>query len=228
MRETGLTASAGVACNKFLAKIASDWHKPNGQFVLPPEQNAAFLQDLPLGKIPGVGKKTVHKMQLLGWHTAGDVLQAQRGELVNLFGKWGYRLYDLVRGVDNRPVEANRERLQISTEMTVPEDLSLSKISLHLNDLSQDLWQQIQKQKVEGHTLTLKLKTDQFQTITRSQTYTTALPNAAALYQAAQILIQRVPSDRAYRLIGLGISHLLPEGSQPLLWENSESTQVPL
>lgn len=218
VQETGLTASAGVASNKFLAKIASDWHKPNGQFVLPPEKVAHFLQTLPLGKIPGVGKRTLHKMNLLGWKTVGDVLPIQRAELVNLFSKWGHRLYDLARGEDNRPVENQRERVQISTEMTVAEDASWQQIISHIPDLSEDLWTQMQKEKVEGHTLVLKLKTDSFQIFTRSQTYSSVFPCSTALAHAAKLLAQKMPKEEHFRLIGLGISHLRPEGSQPSLW----------
>ena len=218
LRDTGLTASAGIAPNKFLAKIASDWRKPNGQFVIPPPRIAQFLLTLPLGKIPGVGKKTLQKMHALGLQTAGDLQKMQRGELVNLFGRWGYRLYDLARGIDNRPVQPQRERLQISTEITLPQDLPLSKIVRHLADLAQDLWAQAQRKQVQAHTLTLKLKTADFRILTRSQTYSSVLPDAAALEQAARQLAQRMPAGSDYRLIGLGISHLLPQGSQPELW----------
>ena len=218
LRQTGLTASAGIAPNKFLAKIASDWRKPNGQFVIPPPRIAQFLLTLPLGKIPGVGKKTLQKMHALGLQTAGDLQKMQRGELVNLFGRWGYRLYDLARGIDNRPVQPQRERLQISTEITLPQDLPLSKIVCHLADLAQDLWAQAQRKQVQAHTLTLKLKTADFRILTRSQTYSSVLPDAAALEQAARQLAQRMPAGSDYRLIGLGISHLLPQGSQPELW----------
>ena len=218
LRQTGLTASAGIAPNKFLAKIASDWRKPNGQFVIPPPRIAQFLLTLPLGKIPGVGKKTLQKMHALGLQTARDLQKMQRGELVNLFGRWGYRLYDLARGIDNRPVQPQRERLQISTEITLPQDLPLSKIVRHLADLAQDLWTQAQRKQVQAHTLTLKLKTADFHILTRSQTYSSVLPDAAALEQAARQLAQRMPVGRDYRLIGLGISHLLPQGSQPELW----------
>ena len=124
----------------------------------------------------------------------------------------------LARGIDNRPVQPQRERLQISTEITLPQDLPLSKIVRHLADLAQDLWAQAQRKQVQAHTLTLKLKTVDFHILTRSQTYSSVLPDAAALEQAARQLAQRMPAGRDYRLIGLGISHLLPQGSQPELW----------
>ncbi len=218
---TGLTASAGIAPNKFLAKIASDWRKPDGQFVLPPQKVAAFLETLPLGKIPGVGKVTLQKMNALGLYTTGDLRRMARGELLNHFGRYGYRLYDLARGEDERPVKPSRERLQISTEITLPEDLPLAEISAHLPHLAEDLWQQITRKQVQARSVTLKLKSADFRILTRSLTYSSALPDAAALLQAAQTLTRRVPpqADDAYRLIGIGVGHLMPQGQQQGLWE---------
>ncbi|WP_373753200.1 DNA polymerase IV [Neisseria weixii] len=218
--ETGLTASAGIAPNKFLAKIASDWRKPNGQFVLHPQKIDAFLETLPLGKIPGVGKVTLKKMQALGMQTAGDLRRFERGELLNHFGRYGYRLYDLARGVDERPVKASRERLQISTEITLPEDLSLAQTIEHLPHLAEDLWQQIQRKNVDVKGVTLKLKTHDFRIITRSLTYSSVLPDRQALLKAAHTLVERVPpqTEDAFRLIGIGVSHLLPKNQQQSLW----------
>lgn len=218
--ETGLTGSAGIAPNKFLAKIASDWRKPNGQFVLPPYKVMAFLETLPLGKIPGVGKVTLKKMQSLGMRTAGDLRRFERGELLNHFGRYGYRLYDLVRGTDERPVKAERERLQISTEITLPEDLPLEQAAGHLPHLAEDLWRQITRKNVEAQSVTLKLKTYDFRIITRTLTYSSVLPDCAALLQAAQMLMARVPpqTEDAFRLIGIGVGHLVPKNQQQDLW----------
>lgn len=220
LAETGLTASAGVAPNKFLAKIASDWNKPNGQFVLPPEKIAAFLNGLPVKKIPGVGKVTQRKMRDLGIETAGDLQRLTRGELVNLFGKWGYRLYDLARGEDNRAVKPGRDRVQISTEITLPEDLPLAEITGHLPQLADDLWQQAGRKNVCFRSITLKLKTADFRILTRSQTFSSPLPDTAALLQAARKTALRMPQadGLTYRLIGLGVSHLEPAGQQFGLW----------
>ncbi|MCL4973629.1 DNA polymerase IV [Neisseria meningitidis] len=218
--ETGLTASAGIAPNKFLAKIASDWRKPNGQFVLPPYKVMVFLETLPLGKIPGVGKVTLKKMQSLGMRTAGDLRRFERGELLNHFGRYGYRLYDLARGTDERPVKAERERLQISTEITLPEDLPLEQAAGHLPHLAEDLWRQITRKNVEAQSVTLKLKTYDFRIITRTLTYSSVLPDCAALLQAAQMLMARVPpqTEDAFRLIGIGVGHLVPKNQQQDLW----------
>lgn len=220
LADTGLTASAGIAPNKFLAKIASDWRKPNGQYVIAPQKAESFLQQLPLGKIPGVGKKTLAKMHALGWQTAVDLRQAQRGELVHHFGRWGHRLYELARGIDNRPVEAARERVQISTETTLPQDQTLAEILRRLPELAQDLAAQMQRKNSDGHTLTLKLKTAAFHTYTRSQTYSAALCGQHQLLTAAEHLAKRMPAHEIYRLIGIGVSQLVPHGQQSKLdWQ---------
>lgn len=220
LAQTELTASAGIAPNKFLAKIASDWRKPNGQFTLHPQKVAAFLETLPLGKIPGVGEVTLKKMQALGMQTAGDLRRFERGELLNHFGRYGYRLYDLARGTDERPVKAERERLQISTEITLPEDLSLAQTVEHLPHLVEDLWRQIARKNVDAKSVTLKLKTHDFRIITRSLTYSSVLPDSNALLQAAQTLVKRMPpqTEDAFRLIGVGVGHLLPKDQQQSLW----------
>ena len=222
LAQTGLTASAGIAPNKFLAKIASDWRKPNGQFVLAPQKIEAFLHTLPLGKV------TLKKMNALGMHTAGDLRGFERGALLNHFGRYGYRLYDLARGIDERPVKPSRERLQISTEITLPEDLPLMQIARHLPHLAEDLWRQTVRKNVQARTVTLKLKTADFRIITRSLTYSSALPDAAALAQAAAALMKKVPpsADDAYRLIGIGVGHLLPSGQQQSLWQEAAEKAV--
>lgn len=224
LKETGLTASAGIAPNKFLAKIASDWNKPDGKFVLPPEKISVFLHHLPIGKIPGVGKVTQRKMHGMGIETAGDLQRLSCGELVNLFGKWGYRLYDLARGKDNRAVKPDRDRVQISTEITLPEDVPPSTILRHLPHLSADLWQQAIHKKIRFRSITLKLKTSEFRSFTRSQTFSAPLPDADSLLASARRIALRMPQSESinYRLIGLGISHLEPAGQQIELWHNLE------
>ena len=225
---TGLTASAGVAPNKFLAKIASDWRKPNGQFVLPPQKIEAFLHELPLGKVPGVGKITLQKMNNLGLYTLSDLRQLQRGMLLNHFGNYGYRLYDLARGIDERPVKPSRERLQISTEITLPEDVSLFILRRHLPDLANDLWQQIQRKCVQAQSVTVKVKTTEFHIITRSLTYSSVLPSAVALLHAAETLMDRLPhnQDATFRLVGIAVSQLQPKGQQQLLWDESSEDEI--
>lgn len=219
LRETGLTASAGIAPNKFLAKIASDWHKPNGQFVIAPGQVEAFLQQLPIEKVPGVGRATLQKMQALGVRMIGDLQRYEAAELAVLFGRYGYRLYDFARGIDTRPVKANRERKQISVETTLAQDLLLSEIVNELPALCHDLWRQLERKRIFGQCVTLKLKSEHFKIVTRSQTFSAPLTTAEELLQAADTLVTRIdlPEKMRYRLIGVGLSHLQAEVQQELL-----------
>lgn len=140
-RQTGLTASAGVAPNKFLAKVASDWNKPNGLFVIKPSQVASFIQDLPLKKIPGVGKVTQEKLQQLELHTLGDLQKIEEAVLVHHFGKYGQQLYLYAQGIDNRPVQAERARQQISKETTFDSDFTLAQCQPYWHGLAEKVWQ---------------------------------------------------------------------------------------
>ena len=126
----------------------------------------------------------------------------------------------MARGTDERPVKAERERLQISTEITLPEDLSLEQAAGHLPHLAEDLWRQITRKNVEAKGVTLKLKTHDFRILTRSLTYSSVLPDIDALLCAAQTLMQRVPPqcEDAFRLIGIGVNHLVPKDQQQSLW----------
>lgn len=213
---TGLTASAGVAPNKFLAKIASDWRKPNGIFVISPARVQDFLAPLPLQKIPGVGKVTLAKFHQLGMFTVSDLLRFNQAELVFHFGKFGHRLYQLARGIDERPVESNQPAQQISTESTFEEDIPFSQIDIPLRELCAKLWGQLLKKKKFGCTVTLKLKTNSFRIITRSQTFSAPLHSQAQLLQAGLLLLERVDDDiknHKFRLAGIGVSHF-PEEQQ--------------
>ena len=142
---TGLTASAGVAPNKFLAKIASDWHKPNGICVIKPSQVQSFIQDLPLKKIPGVGKVTQEKLKSLNLETLGDLQQIEEAILIQHFGKYGRRLFLYAQGIDDRPVEAERERQQISKETTFDDNLYLPQCQPYWQPLIAQLWQSLEK-----------------------------------------------------------------------------------
>ncbi len=144
-RLTGLTASAGVAPNKFLAKVASDWNKPNGLFVIKPSQVASFIQDLPLKKIPGVGKVTQEKLQQLELHTLGDLQKIEEAVLVHHFGKYGQQLHLYAQGIDNRPVQAERARQQISKETTFDSDFTLAQCQPYWHGLAEKVWQSLEK-----------------------------------------------------------------------------------
>lgn len=223
LSETGLTASAGIAPNKFLAKIASDWRKPNGQTTIAPQQIATFLQHLPLSKIPGVGEKTQQKMAQLGLTMLTDLLTLSRGELVLYFGKYGHRLYDLARGTDDRSVNPSREHQQISSETTLSTDVGLDDISVHIPKLCHEVWDSAAKHDYAARTVTVKLKTADFHTLTRSLSFSSDLHQVADFQAACMQLLQRMPQDTAlrFRLIGVGLSQLHrtnEEGHQYSMW----------
>ncbi len=138
--ETGLTASAGIAGNKLLAKIASDWNKPNGQFEVAPETVAGLMWTLPVRKLWGIGSVTAQRLERRGVHTCGDLQRYSRAELAADFGKWGLELFDLCRGVDPRPVEPHRERKSLSTERTFLQNLTtLAACEAKLSELHAEL-----------------------------------------------------------------------------------------
>ena len=208
-RQTALTASAGVAPNKFLAKIASDWNKPNGICVISPSRVEAFLQPLALEKVPGVGRVTLARFHKLGIFTVGELRNCSEWELTRHFGRYGHRLYDLARGIDLREVDGNQESLQISTETTFDKDIPYSMLMEPLEYIARRLWEQILRKKKFGRTVTLKLKTASFRILTRSQTYANPLYAMDDVRMAAQMLLERIEPDKRqvqYRLIGLGVS----------------------
>lgn len=158
---TGLTASAGVAPNKFLAKIASDWHKPNGICVIKPSQVQGFIQNLPLKKIPGVGKVTQEKLKSLNLETLGDLQQIDEALLIQHFGKYGRRLFLYAQGIDERPVEVERERQQISKETTFDDDLHLNQCRPYWEPLLGQVWQSLQKKTAFGSRRYGQIKTQE-------------------------------------------------------------------
>ena len=207
--ELNLTASAGVAPNKFLAKIASDWRKPNGQFVIQPHEVQAFLLTLPVGRIPGVGKVTERRMASVGMKTVGDVHAMDLATLENHFGTYGQRLYELGRGIDNNPVVSNRVRKQISAEDTFPNDLPLSECEPHIRRLAEKVWTASQENMRGGRTVVLKLKTKEFASFTRSLTPSVQLKTCEELAELAIRLCERVNlgPHQLYRLVGVGLSN---------------------
>jgi DNA polymerase-4 len=143
--ETGLTASAGVAPNKFLAKIASDWNKPDGLFVVRPAKVLAFLEPLPVRKVPGVGKVTQARLEQLGIHTVGDLATHSAQELEHYFGRYGRRLYELARGIDEREVQTDQPLQQVSSETTFSQDIRLDAVGEAIDRMAERVWDQALK-----------------------------------------------------------------------------------
>jgi DNA polymerase-4 len=214
--ETHLTASAGVAPNKFLAKIASDWRKPDGIFVIRPHQVERFLVDLPVRKIPGVGKATEKVMTEIGVATVGDLHRFEQEDLVARFGKWGTRLWELARGIDESPVEPSRPRKSWSSENTFAKDITLDEVAEFLRGESQKLWESLEKRAMRGRTVTVKLRTDKFETATRQLTPPHPPASGDDIARIAVELLTRFTFGETarYRLAGVGVSHFLDEAEE--------------
>ncbi|HEX2834802.1 MAG TPA: DNA polymerase IV [Thermoanaerobaculia bacterium] len=214
--ETNLTASAGVAPNKFLAKIASDWRKPDGCFVIKPHQVQRFLIPLPVRKIPGVGKATEAVLTDMGIATVGDLLQFEANELTARFGKWGVRLWELARGVDESPVSPSRKRKSWSSENTFAKDVTREEAAEWIRKEAEKLWEALEQREMRGRTVTVKLRTPDFKTATRQQSPPDLPASGDDIARIAIALLDRFdfPADAKYRLVGVGLSNFLDEDEE--------------
>ncbi|WP_171479093.1 DNA polymerase IV [Acinetobacter haemolyticus] len=219
---TRLTASAGVAPNKFLAKIASDWNKPNGLFVIKPHQIQHFIQDLALKKIPGVGKVTYEKLNQLNLHTLGDLQKIEENVLIHHFGKYGKQLYLYAQGIDNRPVKAERERQQISKEITFDDDYTLTECNHAWQPLTEQIWRSLERKQLTARGVNVKLKLKNFQTLQHSKSFKLPLRSQQDLEQVVLQLLNEMHIDPSFqfRLVGVGVYQLqaLQQESQLPLW----------
>lgn len=207
---TGLTASAGISINKFLAKIASDINKPDGMTVITPDQVENFISNLSINKFFGVGKVTAAKMNRLGIYTGSDLKKRSMPELIEYFGKAGIYYYYIVRGIDNRPVEPSRVRKSIGAEETFYNDIIKDDVLLsQLENIVDDVWNRMKRANVFGKTLTLKIKYYDFTLNTHSTTRSNYIDNEEELYQlAGKLLDIRKFPDKPIRLLGLSVSNL--------------------
>jgi len=222
--EVNLTASAGVAGNKFLAKIASDWRKPDGLFEVRPDEVDDFLFPLPVGRLPGVGKVTEAKLSQLGLKTVGDVRALDLALLESLFGSHGRRLFELARGIDYSEVVPDRPTKSISAEDTFAIDVPLLETTPTIVRLSERVWKGVEEEARVARTVVLKLKTSDFNIITRSHTPETPIASGAELVEIALWLQEKVGMDPAtlFRLVGVGMSNFAdPEAfpTQPTLFQ---------
>ena len=208
-QELNLTASAGVAPNKFLAKIASDWRKPDGLFVIQPDDVDGFLSPLPVARLPGVGKVTGEKLAQLGIQTVGDLKGLDLQVLEQHFGRYGVRLHELARGIDNSEVVPDRPTQSISVEDTFERDVPLAETEPMIRRLAEKLWSASHKESRPARTVVLKLKTSEFKLLTRSHTPESPPSSCEELTDIALRLRERVtlgPQQR-YRLVGVGLSN---------------------
>jgi DNA polymerase-4 len=214
--ELQLTASAGVAPNKFLAKIASDWRKPNGLFVIQPEDVPTFLPPLPVGRIPGVGKVTEMRLKQIGIMTVGDLQTLESTALEAQFGRYGTRLYELARGIDHNKVIPDRPTKSISAEDTLESDIPLSETEALIRRLAEKVWTASRKDGRVARTVVLKLKTREFSILTRSHTPVVPPESCEELTAIALSLRERIelgPAQR-FRLVGVGLSNFRDVGHQ--------------
>ena len=207
--ELRLTASAGVAPNKFLAKIASDWKKPDGLFVIQPEGLDSFLLPLPVGRLPGVGKVMEEKLKGFGVQAIADLRRMDLPTLESRFGMYGVRLYQLARGIDNNEVVPDRPTQSISTEDTFEQDVLLAEMEPMIRKLAEHTWAASRKESRIPRTVVLKLKTSEFKILTRSSTPPAPPSSCEELTSIALALRERIslsPKQR-FRLVGVGLSN---------------------
>jgi DNA polymerase IV len=223
-KELNLTASAGVAPNKFLAKLASDWRKPDGLFVIQPEDIDAFLLPLPVGRLPGVGKVTSEKLGKLGIQTVRDLRGVDLPALEQYFGRYGRRLYELARGIDESEVVPDRPTQSISVEDTFEQDVLLTETEPVIRRLAERLWAASRKESRTARTVVLKLKTSDFKVLTRSHTPRSPPSSREELTDIALRLRERVSlgPEQRYRLVGVGLSNFCEreqDATQPALFD---------
>ncbi len=215
--ETALTASAGVAPNKFLAKIASDWRKPDGLFVIRPHHVESFLAPLPVARLPGVGKATGAALAALGVETVSDLRRFDVRELDRRFGRFGVRLHELAHGRDEHPVVTDRPTRSISAEDTFERDRPLAELGETLERSAERVFAAATRKARRGRTVTVKLKTSDFRIVTRRETTTKPVGSAGELAEIARRLAARVglPDETLYRLAGVGLSGFVDADDEP-------------
>ncbi|KAB1070013.1 DNA polymerase IV [Tamlana haliotis] len=215
--EVGLTASAGISINKFIAKVASDYHKPNGQKTVNPEEVLEFLEVLDIRKFYGVGKVTAEKMYQKGIFTGIDLKNKSLDYLENHFGKSGAYYYHVVRGIHTSPVKPNRIRKSLAAERTFSENLSSEIFMLEkLNHISEEVAKRLAKNKVAGKTMTLKIKYSDFTLQTRSKTLPYYVSDKHLILETAKSLLYQEALHNSVRLLGISLSNL-----------NTETKKVP-
>jgi DNA polymerase-4 len=222
---TGLTASAGVSYNKFLAKLASDHRKPDGLFVVTPAMGESFVADLPVGRFHGIGPATATKMEALGIHTGRDLKAQPLTFLQERFGKIGSYYFGISRGIDERPVRANRIRKSVGAENTFDRDL-FDKAAMReaLQPIIDKIWRHCEATGTRGRTVTLKVKFADFRQITRSQSATAHVADHADLKgRAIRLLDELSPDPRGVRLLGVTLS-ALSNGSTRTAFEDTQFT----
>lgn len=207
---TGLTASAGIAPNKFLAKVASDYHKPDGLTLITPELAEKFIENLPIGKFHGIGHVTEKKMTELGIYNGKDLKARTEEDLIKHFGKFGSYLFGIAKGIDNREVKPNRIRKSLGAENTFEEDYEdVGQMKRYLDSLANEVARRLHRAQTGGRTVTLKVRYDDFSRITRSLTVNESISDEASISAIAKDLLDQTEAGtRKVRLLGITLSGL--------------------
>lgn len=207
LREIGLTISIGISYNKFLAKLASDWNKPNGIKIITKEMMPGILLPFPVSKIYGLGKKSVEKLNNMGIFTVKDLYDMPKEFYIEYLGKYGLEIYDRIRGKDNREVEVQRDRKSYGRERTLKIDTKEKEDLLeYLYDFSKEISNQLIRQNLEGKTITVKYKTEDFQSHTRSKTLNFYTNNFDDIYKVCEDILNNEEINENIRLIGVTVS----------------------
>jgi DNA polymerase-4 len=220
--ERRLTVSVGVAANKLVAKIASDFHKPDGLTVVRPHQVEAFLAPLPVRRLYGIGPAAERSLHEMGITTIGELRELSIDRLIARFGKWGRVLFDRVRGIDDRPVHTHRGRKSLSTERTFAENIKdIDEIDRILGTMAEEVAAGLQKRQLATSTVTVKVRYPDFTTPTRSHTLPVPTSDASTIAASARELVRRTEAaKKSVRLLGVGASNLVPgELGQMALFE---------
>lgn len=215
--KTGLRASAGISINKFIAKVASDINKPNGQKTIHPEEVIKFLEELPVNKFYGVGKVTAAKMYNLGIFVGNDLKKKSLEELSLLFGKSGSHYYNIVRGIHNSEVKPNRIRKSVGAERTFRENISSEIFMLEkLHDIADEIEKRMEKSNSKGKTITLKIKYSDFTRQTRSKTLEHYISKKSEFFPIVKELLYQEELENSVRLLGLSFSNLNINKKEPV------------
>lgn len=225
--KTGLDASAGISINKFVAKVASDINKPNGQKTIPPEEVIAFLEKLDIRKFYGIGKVTAEKMYLKGIFTGADLKGKTKEWLSENFGKSGVYYYDIVRGIQESEVKPNRIRKSLAAERTFVENITSEVFMLEkLEHIAEEVARRLEKSKVAGKTITLKIKYSDFTLKTRSKTVDYYVRSKEVILETAKDLLYQEKLENSVRLLGISLSNLNTEDKKKTLPQKEEEIDV--
>lgn len=206
-KEIGLTISIGISYNKFLAKLASDWNKPNGIKVITENMIPEILLPFPISKVHGLGKKSVSKLNNMGIFSIKDLYEMPKSFYVEYLGKYGLDVYDRIRGIDNRSVEVERERKSYGRERTLKSDIiDKEELLIYLNHFSREISEGLLRDNAEGKTITVKYKTGDFENHTRSKTLNYYTNNFEDIYNTSKEILINEKINKGIRLIGVTVS----------------------